>query len=132
MGSLGQTSVLSSLLAFNMRVLLTVLALLHVRLDGSPQRPDVPLSEPGGSAALDQLQEERVLREHGLGEHLQQVPVGKIHPDQIATRNPAKRGSAHLYLYTTKCILLTIITIKMPNEDKILLTKGLKWWKKVE
>lgn len=52
-----------------------MLFVLHVGLHGSPERTDVPLAEARGASALDELQEEGVLSENGLGEHLEQVPV---------------------------------------------------------
>lgn len=48
---------------------------LHVGLHGSPERTDVPLAKARGTSALDQLQEEGVLSENRLGEHLEQIPV---------------------------------------------------------
>lgn len=46
---------------------------LHLCLHRPPQRLDVPLAETRGPPPLDQLQEEGVLREDGLGEHLEEV-----------------------------------------------------------
>ncbi len=62
---------------FALALSLVMLVSLHVGLHGSPERSDVPLAEARGTPALDQLQEERVLSENGLGEHLEQIPVNE-------------------------------------------------------
>lgn len=46
---------------------------LHVRLHRPPQCLDVPLTKTSSPLSLDQLQEESVLCEDGLGEHLEEV-----------------------------------------------------------
>lgn len=47
---------------------------LHVCLNWPPQCPDVPLTKTCGPPSFYQLQEEGVLREDGLCEHLEEVP----------------------------------------------------------
>lgn len=56
------------------RVFTVQLLVLHVHLHRPPQRPDVPLTKTCRPPSFYQLQEEGVLSEDGLCEHLKEVP----------------------------------------------------------